>query len=883
MRADQTEPVRLADNRPSDNLVDRVELDIALHPTATRVVATLQLRPNPAGRAGAPLVLDGDGLVPVSVQLDNVVLDLASGLATPDALTVDKPPARPFTLKVETLLDPTGNTHLMGLYRTGSAYCTQCEAEGFRRITYMIDRPDVMAVYTTRIEALESEAPVLLGNGNPVSAGRIEGTGRHFAVWHDPFPKPCYLFALVAGNLEAIHDSFTTSEGRTVALGIYVEPGKGPLATYAMDALKRSMRWDEEAFGRAYDLDVFNIVAVSDYNMGAMENKGLNVFNDKYILASPGTATDTDYAGIETVEAHEYFHNWTGNRITCRDRFQLCLKEGLTVFRDQEFSADQRSRAVKRIADVRTLRARQFPEDAGPLAHSVRPLVYKEINNFYTATIYEKGAEIIRMLKRLIGAPAFEAGMTLYFDRYDGTAATIEQFVSCFAQASGRDLGAFMRWYEQAGTPEVKVRCTRDEAEGTMVLDLGQETRPTPGQPDKQPLVMPVAFGLVNASGGPVPLGSVVTDDLTPEEIATETIVLSSAQRRIAFRGLPGRCTPSLFRGFSAPVRVLSDLTNEDRLTLLAHDPDGFNRWEAAQVAVSRLLIGRVKGEPEEAGAEESLVGALGLAMVGALVDPAFAAQVLAIPTEADIARDIGADVDPDAVHQAREALRRSMGTGLSASLAALYTSLSEPRPYSPDAESAGRRALRSTALAFLAAGDPAAGDRRCMLQFEQADNMTDRLGALGVLCSLPLEGREAALQRFYDLFKDQPLVLDKWFAVQAGIPEADTLDRVHRLMLHPTFSLANPNRVYALIGAFSANPTQFNRADGAGYDFLAEVVLGLDGKNPQVAARLLNAFRSWRMMDAARRMRAETALRRVQAQPSLSPDVRDIAERCLA
>jgi aminopeptidase N len=879
MRADQTEPVRLADYRPSDYLIDTVDLDIVLHPTATRVTSTLRLRPNPLGRPGAPLVLDGDALVPVAVHLDNAPLDLATGFATPDALTIETPPGRAFTLTIETRLDPTANTRLMGLYRTGSAYCTQCEAEGFRRITYALDRPDVMSVYTTRIEASEGEAGVLLGNGNPGASGRIEGTDRHFAVWHDPHPKPPYLFALVAGNLGAIHDRFTTSEGRVVALGIYVEPGKEPFATYAMDALKRSMRWDEEVFGRAYDLDVFNIVAVSDFNMGAMENKGLNVFNDKYILASPETATDVDYAGIETVVAHEYFHNWTGNRITCRDWFQLCLKEGLTVFRDQEFGADQRSRAVKRIADVRTLRARQFPEDAGPLAHSVRPVVYKEINNFYTATIYEKGAEIIRMLKRLIGPPAFAEGMTLYFDRYDGTATTIEAFIGCFAEASGRDLGSFLRWYEQAGTPEVAVACSRDAAARTLTLDLSQSTRPTPGQPDKAPLVMPIAFGLLGTDGAAVPLGSIATDDLTPEEIAAETIVFEGETRRIVLRDLPGHCTPSLFRGFSAPVRVVSDLTDEDRLALLASDSDGFNRWEAAQSAVLRLLLARIAGDEI---ADATLMKAFAAVLADAPDDPAFAAQVLAIPTEADIAREIGRDVDPDAIHAAREALRHRLGVELRAELIALYETLAAPQPFSPDAASAGRRALRSTLLGLIAAGDAAEGARRSAAQFAGADNMTDRLGALGTLCALPLAGRDAALERFYDLFQRDALVVDKWLAVQAMIPDKGTLERVRTLLRHPAFSLTNPNRVYALIGSFTANPTQFSRRDGAGYNFLADIVLELDAKNPQVAARLLNAFRSWRMMDAPRRAHAEAALHRVKRGSSLSPDVRDIADRCL-
>ncbi len=884
MRADQDQPVRLADYRPSDYLIDRIDLDIGLHPTATRVSATLALRPNPAGRPGTPLVLDGDDLNPVAVRLDGVALDLAAGFAKPDSLTVAAPPGRPFELTVETLLDPTANTRLMGLYRTGSAYCTQCEAEGFRRITYALDRPDVLSVFTTRIEASRNEAPVLLGNGNCVAAGPVEGTDRHFAVWHDPHPKPPYLFALVGGDLGSIHDRFTTSEGREVALGIYVEHGKERYAAYAMDALKRSMAWDEQAFGRAYDLDVFNIVAVSDFNMGAMENKGLNVFNDKYILASPETATDADYAGIETVVAHEYFHNWTGNRITCRDWFQLCLKEGLTVFRDQEFGADQRSRAVKRIADVRTLRARQFPEDAGPLAHSVRPVVYREINNFYTATIYEKGAEIIRMLKRLIGAEVFAAGMALYFDRYDGTAATIEQFIGCFAEASGRDLAPFMLWYAQAGTPEVTVRVAREDGGATLRLDLSQATRPTPGQPTKDPLVMPVSFGIVAADGGDIDLADVAIEGASPDEIAAGTLVFDTAARSLVFR-LPRPGTPSLFRGFSAPVRVASDLGEADRLTLLAHDPDGFNRWEAAQTSVTRHLFAMLGRDDRPAGSlpDNNLLAALSSALSGAEADPAFAAQVLSLPTEADLARDLARDVDPDAVRHARESLRRTIAAGLHGPMATLYATLSRPIPYSPDAASAGRRALRNGLLSFLAVADADEGERLCAAQFDAADNMTDRLGALAVASQLPGPAREDMLDRFYRMFEREALVIDKWLAVQAAIPEPGTLDRVRGLMGHPAFSMANPNRVYALIGSFCANPTQFNRADGGGYGLLAEVVLHLDGRNPQVAARMLNAFRSWRMMDAPRRERAEAALRRVAARNDLSPDVKDIADRCLA
>ena len=885
MRTDQGQPTLLSEYRPPDYLVDTVDLDIVLHRTATRVRATMAIRPNPQGRPGAPLNLDGDGLVAQHVSLDGVDLDLSSGFATPDLLLIEAPPARPFVLRVETLVDPTANTRLMGLYRSGSAYCTQCEAEGFRRITYALDRPDVLSVFTTRIEAPLDDAPVLLGNGNLVEAGEASEPGRHFAVWHDPFPKPCYLFALVGGTLDCLSDSFTTTSGRTVQLGIYVEPGKVPFAGYAMDALKRSMRWDEKAFGREYDLDIFNIVAVSDFNMGAMENKGLNVFNDKYILASPETATDSDYAGIETVIAHEYFHNWTGNRITCRDWFQLCLKEGLTVFRDQEFSSDERSRPVKRIADVRTLRLRQFPEDAGPLAHNVRPDRYLEINNFYTATIYEKGAEIIRMLRHLIGADVFAQGMTLYFDRFDGTAATVEQFIACFADASGRDLGAFFRWYLQAGTPEVRVESRFDAERGELVIDLEQSTAPTPGQPNKQPLVIPVAFGLVAASGAPVGLGTLQIEGASEAEVHSGVLELSGERRRMAFSGLQEPVVPSLLRGFSAPVKLVTSLTDADLVVLLAHDSDNFNRWQAAQTLATRTLMRLTEearhGSPLGA-IDPALIAAFGAVLGDGAADPAFVAQTMMLPAEADIGRDLGQDVDPDAVHAAREALRAAIGSGLEAALTQRYQDLADAGPYSPAASNAGRRALRNTALWLVAGGAPERGAALASAQFHAATNMTDRLAALGVVSLVPGPVREDLLSRFHALFERDPLVLDKWLALQSSIPEPGTLDRVKTLMTHQAFSMATPNRVYALIGGFAANPTQFHRPDGLGYEFIAEIVLALDPKNPQVAARMLNAFRTWRTVEPRRQSHAEAALRRIAAQNQLSPDVRDIVSRSL-
>jgi aminopeptidase N len=886
MRTDVAQPVRLADYRPADYLIDTVALDVLLHDTATRVSAKLAMRPNPQGRPGSPLVLDGDGLTAKKISVDGKDVLPETIFVTPDQLTLASPPQQPFILEIETEINPSANTKLMGLYRSGPSYCTQCEAEGFRRITYYLDRPDVLSVFTTRIEADISEAPILLSNGNKIEEGRIEGTNRHFAVWHDPFPKPSYLFALVGGDLGSIHDEFTTVSGRKVALGIYVEHGKETSATYAMDALKRSMAWDETAFGREYDLDIFNIVAVSSFNMGAMENKGLNVFNDKYVLASPETATDTDYANIEAVIAHEYFHNWTGNRITCRDWFQLCLKEGLTVFRDHEFSADQRSRAVRRIADVRTLRAAQFPEDAGPLAHNVRPDTYLEINNFYTATIYEKGSEIIRMLKVLIGDTLFRKGMDLYFDRYDGTAATIENFISCFAEVSDRDLTQFSRWYHQAGTPLVEAVTTYDAEKQTFTLDLKQSCKPTPGQDRKDPFVIPIELGLVGADGSAIALQTTDVDGATPKELETGVLELSTPERRVTFSNVTTPAVASLLRGFSAPVRLSQSVNEAELIALVAHDSDSFNRWQAAQTYATRLLLRSVEliragNAPCE---DEAFGAALHRAIESNVGDPAFAAQIISLPSEADIAREIGENVDPDAIHVARRALRTALGLQLAPILIETYERLAPEGPYSPDAAAAGRRALRSAALDLYAAGSPNEGSALAMRQFETAETMNDEIAALGVLTHVQGESREQALDTFYRRHAAEALVIDKWFILQATIAEEGTLGRVKKLMEHSAFSLTNPNRVRSLIGAFaSANQTQFNAADGSGYRFLAEIVIGLDKTNPQVAARLLAAFKSWRSLESKRRALAQAALRRVAAVNDLSADVKDIAERSLA
>ncbi|MCJ8144292.1 aminopeptidase N [Ancylobacter sp. A5.8] len=872
----EPQPILLSDYRPPDWLVDTVELDVRLHPSATRILARLSMRPNPAGRAGSPIVLDGDELVLKAVSLDGRALAGTAYVATPSALTILAPPQQPVLLEIETLLDPSANTKLMGLYRSSGTYCTQCEAEGFRRITYFPDRPDVLSVYTTRIEAERAEAPVLLGNGNLQESGEVEGTGRHYAVWHDPFPKPCYLFALVGGRLDRITEPFMTATGKEVELGIYVEPGKAGRAGYAMDALKRSMRWDEELFGCEYDLDVFNIVAVADFNMGAMENKGLNVFNDKYVLASPETATDADYANIEAIIAHEYFHNWTGNRITCRDWFQLCLKEGLTVFRDQEFSSDQRSRAVKRIADVRLLKSHQFAEDAGPLAHPVRPASYREINNFYTATVYEKGAEVVRMLKTLLGEENFRSGMDLYFERHDGTAATIEDFLTCFQDATGTDLSQFALWYAQAGTPRLEVAGHWDAAGATFTLDVAQTVPATPGQIDKQPMLIPLALGLVGEDGRDLPLQPAGGSNGAPG-----VVLVSEARQRFVFENVTERPRPSLNRGFSAPVKLVTDLSTQDLIFLARHDADPFNRFDAAQTLALGVLVdaARAGATPDAA----PLVEALGAVLADPALDPAFIAQALSVPSEGDVAREIARDVDPDAIHAARLALRRAIGSALAEPLAGAFERFAVPGPYSPDAASAGRRALRNACLDLLATAGAGDGPARALGLFRAADNMTDRFVALSVLAHAVPAEREAALADFYAMFQGDPLVIDKWFALQAQIAEPGTLDRVRTLTAHPAFAMTNPNRVRSLIGSFAAaNQTQFHRADGAGYDFVAQTVLTLDAINPQVAARLLAAFRSWRSLDAPRREAAEAALQRVSRTPGLSPDVADIAGRSL-
>ena len=772
------------------------------------------------------------------------------------------------TLEIETLIAPKDNTELSGLYTSNGSFFTQCEAEGFRRITYFPDRPDVMARFTTTITADKSRVPVMLSNGNP---GGVEdaGNGRHRVKWTDPHPKPCYLFALVAGDLVAVKDHFVTRSGRRVELGIWVRRGDEDRCAHAMRSLKTSMKWDEDVFGLKYDLDVFNIAAVSDFNMGAMENKGLNVFNTKYVLAKPETATDSDYQGIETVIAHEYFHNWTGNRVTCRDWFQLSLKEGLTVYRDQEFSADQGSRVVKRIGDVRALRAAQFREDAGPLAHPVQPDSYITIDNFYTATVYNKGAEVIRMMATIIGREAFRRGMDLSFQRHDNQAATIDDFAQAMQDASGVDLSRFKRWYHQAGTPEVTVSDGYDGSARRYTLTLKQRTPPTPGQPDKQPLVVPVAMGLLDSAG---------------REIADRTLLFGETEQSFAFDDVPERPVPSLLRGFSAPVK-LSDVPVAQLQFLAAHDTDPFVRWESGQQYATHLLLAMAAAwrRGETPVIDQGLIDALAATLRNVDADPAFAAEALTLPGEAFLA-DHMAVADVDAIHAARDYARAAIGRALNAGLQNTYERLTDSGPYQIDGTSIGRRALRNACLAYLAGDSSADGIARAKAQFDAGQNMTDVLAALAVLSAIDCPERRAALDTFHARWHGDDLVLDKWFAIQAMSPLPSTPAAVRTLAKHADFDLRNPNRVRALVASFaSGNQVRFHDPSGSGYGFLADTIIALDPMNSQVAARLVPPLGQWRRVEPARQTLMKQELQRILDAPNLSKGTFEMATRSIA
>lgn len=888
MRTDQPVTIQRLDYTPPAHTVDTIALAFELDPQRTRVTATMQLRRLPHAAADAPLWLDGDSLTLLSASIDGEPVSSQRLHTDAHGLRIDAPPAA-FTLVTEVMICPADNTALNGLYVSNGSFYTQCEAQGFRRITYFPDRPDVMARYTVDIVADASRWPVLLSNGNLLETQALPD-GRQRVRWVDPFPKPSYLFALVAGNLQAREEHILTASGRDALLQVWVEPGNLDRTEHAMASLIRSIRWDEQRYGLELDLDRFMIVAVGDFNMGAMENKGLNIFNTKYVFAHPHIATDADFAHVESVVAHEYFHNWTGNRVTCRDWFQLTLKEGLTVFRDQEFSADvmaaacpdeaaaRSARAVKRIADVRVLRAMQFAEDAGPMAHPIRPDSYQEINNFYTVTVYEKGAEVIRMLQTLVGREGFRRAMALYFERHDGQAVTCDDFVACVADANDRDLDQFKRWYSQAGTPRVQAEGNYDAQNRRYTLTLRQWCPPSPGQPDKLPFHIPVAVGLMGGDG---------------TELAQATLELTEPSQTFVFDNIVPRAdadgqvrvVASLLRDFSAPV-ILDDQADDATLAFqIAHDTDAFNRWEAAQQLAISAILRVLEGMPAQA-ASRALIRALARAVTDQGLDPALRAQLLALPSEGFIAEQLDI-VEPVDLRAARNAVRDAIARALATELRELLDAPQQRAPYSPDPVSAGRRSLHNAALALLVEAGIEGADRLAQAQIDHADNMTDRLGAISALVQSGSPLREPGLVAYASLFDAEPLAMDKWFVLQATMHrqpgDAPVLERVRTLMEHPLFSLRNPNRIRSLITSFcSGNLAEFHAADGSGYRFWAEQVAALDAVNPQIAARLARALDRWRKFDAVRQPLMRAALEQVAATAQ-SPDVLEVVGKALA
>ncbi|EAU43022.1 aminopeptidase N [Fulvimarina pelagi HTCC2506] len=881
LRTETGQTVKLADYSETDFVFKDVFLTIRLFEGSAEIDSEIRIERRAGTAPDAPLVLDGDELTLTHLKLNGRAVAEADYDASADRLKVRNLPADDeFVLHVGTRIVPERNTKLMGLYRSNGIWCTQCEAEGFRRITYFYDRPDVLIPYKVRIEAPKDAAPVLLSNGNPGESGDL-GDGRHYAVWDDPFKKPSYLFAIVAGDLERIGDSFTTASGTEVTLGIYTDKGKSHQAEYAMDALKRSMAWDERRFGREYDLDVFNIVAIADFNMGAMENKGLNVFNHKYVLLDPDTATDQDYAGVETVIAHEYFHNWTGNRITCRDWFQLCLKEGLTVFRDQEFTADERDRTVQRIGSVRRLKSMQFPEDQGPLQHPVRPGEYREINNFYTATVYDKGAELVRMIATLLGPEDFRKGMDLYFQRHDGDAATIEEFVKVFEDAASTDLSRFALWYHQAGTPTLTITEDYDASDDRYTLTLAQSLNQGAAKTGTEPMLLPVKFGLVGPNGEDRAVSASRGGD-----IRDDVIQLSEAEESFVFENVGGKPFLSVLRDFSAPVNLVHAQSEADRLALARLDPNPFNRWRTLNDLVGERLAkaGSQTGDQPTDPLGNELVGSIVETAGDDGLDPAFRAQVLNLPADMEIARLIGANVDPDRIHAAATSAREAIAAKGRSVFERLLNATPADARFSPDAASAGKRALANAALGYAAVGE--GRPDRAFERIGNASNMTDRQAALAILVfRFPdHEMTQRALDIFYERYESEALVLDKWFALQGAAPGTATLDRIEVLYRHPRFTLKNPNRARSLIGSFAGmNPTAFNRADGRGYAWFRDRLLELDAINPQIAARMATAFRTWRMLEEERQRKIHDVLSGLANMPQLSKDLRDIVDRTLA
>lgn len=881
MRTTSAPMIKLKQYRPPAYTAREVHLEVMLDPDATRVRSMVTYERAKTTSPELPLVLDGDELSLSGLSINGRKVKEGNYRATPSKLEIYAlPKKKTFTVEVLTELAPVDNKKLMGLYQSNGVYCTQCEAEGFRRITYFLDRPDVLAVYTVRLEADRKTCPVLLSNGNRIERGRLP-KGRHFAVWHDPHPKPSYLFALVGGDLDVHSDRFKTMSGNKVKLNIYVETGKADMATYAMDALKRSMVWDEQCYGREYDLDVFNIVAVSDFNMGAMENKGLNVFNDKFVLADPDLATDADYMYIEAIIAHEYFHNWTGNRITCRDWFQLCLKEGLTVYRDQEFSADERSRTVQRIQQVRGLKSRQFPEDAGPLAHSVRPAAYREINNFYTATVYQKGAELVRMLASLVGPEAYRKSTDLYFQRHDGEAAVVEDWLKCFEDISGIDLKRFARWYSQAGTPQLSVTESFRKRDGAYTLKFRQSTPLTPGQSKKLPVVIPLRFGLLDQQGNalhPKTKSRVVRDDL---------IIIDRQEVSVTFEGLDEKPEASLLREFSAPVIVNFKQSDDAILLRARHDPDLYNRWDALNTMATKIMIGNATAKDKvSALATKGFIEGLSETCFDETLEPAYRAQCLTLPSEQDLAREVGHNVDPDAIFKAHRQLQFSLGRALGKEGFSLVTRLNRRMAKAKtENDAAGLRALRNALMPLLVLAKVPDALETAERQFKRAANMTDRMSALNVLLHCQNDAKRAndALDKFYRDFKTNNLVVDKWFSAQATLPGIKGLRRIKSLVQHDAFNLENPNRARSLLGPFvAANLTAFHAADGSGYTFFADQVLALDKINPQISARSLSMMNNWKMFDSNRVKLARSQLERIAETPGLSHDAKEIVDRML-
>ena len=871
--SDSPQAIHLKDYTPPNCRIDSVALRFELEEQATQVSNTMRITMT----ADGPLRLDGQQLELLAIEVDDQPLAESEYTLDDKGLTLHRPPTS-FTLMLCSRINPAANTALEGLYVSSGNFCTQCEAEGFRKITWYPDRPDVMSVFTTTIIADAKRFPVLLSNGNPVARETL-ADGRHSVTWHDPFPKPCYLFALVAGDLARVADHFITASGREVKLEIYVQHGNEDKTAHAMASLQRAMRWDEERYGREYDLDIYMIVAVDDFNMGAMENKGLNVFNSRFVLARPDTATDSDYFNIESVIAHEYFHNWSGNRVTCRDWFQLSLKEGFTVFRDQQFSADHHSAAIVRIDNVSHLRSLQFSEDAGPMAHPVRPESYVEINNFYTMTVYEKGAEVIRMLHTLLGEEGFRRGSDEYFLRHDGQAVTCEDFIAAMVAVNPPPLGerdrgegehslsGFMCWYHQAGTPQLKLRREYDEATGTLSLHFSQHTPPTPGQPDKQPLWLPIRLALLDAGSGA---------SLLPERVC----LLEQAEQSFHFENIPATAIPSLLRGFSAPVKLEHDLSDQELAALMAHDDDPFARWEAGQQLMLRVLLALYHGGGEVAELPPHLDVAFERLLADRDSDPALRAEAMALPL-LDYVGEFIDELDPLRLHTLHRGLQQALAQAHADTLRAVYHAHHDA-VYRADANAVARRRFKNQCLHYLALLPE--GEELAAVQYRAADNMTDSLAALAALSRNRHPQAAEALADFEQRWRQDRLVMDKWFALQAGVPDEGCFAEVQGLMAHPDFQLTNPNRVRAVIGSFAMrNPAAFHRADGTAYRWLAQRVIELDGLNPQIAARLLSPLTQWRRYEPGRQQRMREALQGVLDSGERSADVYEVASKGLA